>query len=134
MLQVFELVDPELSVQWQQKDGDKIVKGAVFGEVRGRAQSILVAERIALNFMQRMSGIATATHQMVQAIQVGQPSPLVLLQQLKAQHFGGRQPNHNDKMRHTHLLLRCAAMSCNMSEAGRHSGLHAMRLHFQGLM
>lgn len=37
-----------------------------FPQVRGSARSILVAERIALNFMQRMSGIATATHQMVQ--------------------------------------------------------------------
>lgn len=38
----------------------------LFPQVRGSARSILVAERIALNFMQRMSGIATATHQMVQ--------------------------------------------------------------------
>ena len=73
-------MDSDLSVQWRQKDGDKIVEGAIFGEVRGRAQSVLVAERIALNFMQRMSGIATATHQMVQAVQVGRPSPLTLLQ------------------------------------------------------
>ena len=102
LMQVFELVDPELSVQWQQKDGDKIVRGAIFGEVRGRAQSILIAERIALNFMQRMSGIATATHQMVQAVQVGRPLPLMPLRQLNAWHIGGMKPIPDDKMRHAH--------------------------------
>ena len=111
VMQVFELVDPELSVHWQQKDGDSIVKGAIFGEVRGRAQSILVAERIALNFMQRMSGIATATHQMVQAVQVGRPSPLMPLRQLKAWQIGGMEPVFNDKMRHAPLLLKGAELS-----------------------
>ena len=127
LMQVFELVDPELSVQWRQKDGDKIVKGAIFGEVRGRAQSILVAERIALNFMQRMSGIATATHQMVQAVQVGHPSPFILLQQLHAQHTGAMKPDFNDKMRCGQLLLRCAVMRCMMSEARR--WVASQRLH-----
>jgi nicotinate-nucleotide pyrophosphorylase (carboxylating) len=70
LLQVFELVDPDLSVEWKQMDGDTVARGAFFGEVRGSARSILTAERIALNFMQRMSGIATATHRMVEAVQV----------------------------------------------------------------
>ena len=69
-LQVFAEVDPGLKVSWTQKDGDLVVKGANFGEVHGSARSVLVAERIALNFLQRMSGIATATHQMVTAIKV----------------------------------------------------------------
>lgn len=97
-------------MQWQQKDGDDIVKGAIFGEVRGRAQSILVAERIALNFMQRMSGVATATHQMVKAVQVGLPSPLMPLRQPNVWHVGGMKPIFNDKMRHAHLLLWCAKL------------------------
>ena len=58
-------------MQWTQRDGDRVRKGALFGEVRGSARSILTAERIALNFMQRMSGIATATREMVEAVQVG---------------------------------------------------------------
>lgn len=70
-MQVFELVDPELTVQWTQKDGDRVRKGGLFGEVRGSARSILTAERIALNFVQRMSGIATSTREMVEAVQVG---------------------------------------------------------------
>jgi nicotinate-nucleotide pyrophosphorylase len=48
-------------------DGDRIQKGQEFGSIQGSARSILVAERICLNFMQRMSGIATATAAMVTA-------------------------------------------------------------------
>jgi nicotinate-nucleotide pyrophosphorylase (carboxylating) len=48
-------------------DGDSIVRGQEFGSIQGSARSILVAERICLNFMQRMSGIATATAAMVAA-------------------------------------------------------------------
>lgn len=42
-------------------------QGQVFGEVTGNAQSILVAERTALNYMQRMSGIATSTKRLAEA-------------------------------------------------------------------
>ncbi|CAL8463951.1 g3486 [Coccomyxa elongata] len=65
---VFAEVDPGLEVTWTHKDGDFVVKGTIFGSVRGSARSILVAERIALNFLQRMSGIATATHAMAAAV------------------------------------------------------------------
>ncbi|XP_022726544.1 nicotinate-nucleotide pyrophosphorylase [carboxylating], chloroplastic-like isoform X3 [Durio zibethinus] len=58
---VFQEVDPSLKVEWSRKDGDYVRKGLQFGKVYGRAHSIVVAERIALNFMQRMSGIATLT-------------------------------------------------------------------------
>lgn len=51
---------------WSASDGTAVKSGTRFGVVRGSALSILVAERIALNFMQRMSGIATATAEMVQ--------------------------------------------------------------------
>lgn len=45
-------------------EGQEVRKGDVLGEVSGAAASILVAERLSLNFMQRMSGIATATKEM----------------------------------------------------------------------
>lgn len=64
---VFQEVDPSIRVEWSQKDGDYIHKGLQFGKVSGQAQSILVAERVALNFMQRMSGIATLTKAMADA-------------------------------------------------------------------
>ena len=68
--QVFHLVDESLSVTWSVKDGDRISKGKEFGRVEGSAIAILTAERVALNLMQRMSGIATATAAMVAAVEV----------------------------------------------------------------
>ncbi|KAM7271667.1 hypothetical protein ACFE04_030881 [Oxalis oulophora] len=64
---VFQEVDPSLKVEWSQKDGDLVHKGLQFGKVHGRAYNIVVAERVALNFMQRMSGIATLTKAMADA-------------------------------------------------------------------
>lgn len=66
---VFSTVDPCLSVSWSGKDGDCVQSGTKFGTVKGSARSILVAERVALNFMQRMSGIATATAAMSDRVQ-----------------------------------------------------------------
>jgi len=61
---VMGIVDDELEVSWKKRDGDLIEKGEVFCSMRGRARSILRAERVVLNFMQRMSGIATLTNKM----------------------------------------------------------------------
>ena len=64
---VFEAVDPDLAVSWTAADGDRLAAGTVFGEVTGRARSILVAERLALNLMQRMGGVATAAARFAEA-------------------------------------------------------------------
>lgn len=64
---VFNEVDPSLKVEWHRKDGDSVHKGLQFGKVQGRAHSIVVAERVVLNFMQRMSGVATLTKAMSDA-------------------------------------------------------------------
>lgn len=64
---IFHEVDPSLKVEWFQKDGDRVNKGLRLGKVYGRAHSIVLAERVALNFMQRMSGIATLTKAMADA-------------------------------------------------------------------
>jgi nicotinate-nucleotide pyrophosphorylase (carboxylating) len=64
---VFTMVDSGLSVRWSATDGDAVKPGDKFGEVRGSARSLLTAERLALNFVQRMSGIATAARRMAEA-------------------------------------------------------------------
>ena len=64
---VFESVDPDLRVSWTAADGDRLAAGTVFGSVEGRARPILVGERLALNLMQRMGGIATAAARFAQA-------------------------------------------------------------------
>ncbi len=65
--EVFRRVDPELRVEVVQKDGATVAGGMAVLEIRGRARSILTAERVALNFLQRLSGIATLTRQFVEA-------------------------------------------------------------------
>ena len=64
---VLDEVDDTLTVSWNCRDGDAVAPGDVIGTISGSARSILVAERIVLNFMQRMSGIATATRAMADA-------------------------------------------------------------------
>ncbi|XP_059316789.1 quinolinate phosphoribosyltransferase [decarboxylating] 1a isoform X1 [Lycium ferocissimum] len=64
---IFAEVDPSLKVEWFVKDGGKVHKGLKFGKVQGKAHSIVIAERVVLNFMQRMSGIATLTKAMAVA-------------------------------------------------------------------
>ena len=65
---IFNIVDPLLEVKSHADSGKKIEKGNILLEVKGSAQSILKAERLVLNMMQRMSGIATYTHQINQLI------------------------------------------------------------------
>jgi len=65
---VFHAVNP--AVQWepQAQDGDAVSAGQVVAVVQGRARALLAAERTALNFLQRLSGIATCTSRYVEAL------------------------------------------------------------------
>jgi nicotinate-nucleotide pyrophosphorylase (carboxylating) len=65
---VFRTVDPEVTVELATADGNRVEAGQVLGRVEGRSRSILTAERTALNLMGRMSGVATATARLVDAI------------------------------------------------------------------
>jgi nicotinate-nucleotide pyrophosphorylase (carboxylating) len=66
--EVFRKADSATDIQIVHPDGDAIVAGDVVIEVRGLARSILKAERVALNFLQRLCGIATLTRQFVDAV------------------------------------------------------------------
>lgn len=66
---VFHLVDPTLKVTLLKHDGDNVKKGDLLMLIEGHSGSILTAERTALNYMQRLSGIATETHRMVQMLE-----------------------------------------------------------------
>ncbi len=65
---VFDTLDATLIFRAFVNDGDKVVAGAPLAEVRGSAKTILIGERTALNFLQRLSGIATLTAQFVNAV------------------------------------------------------------------
>jgi len=62
---IYKIVDPTLKIKVLKKDGAKVKYGDIAFYVEGRDQSILTGERLVLNFMQRMSGIATLTNQFV---------------------------------------------------------------------
>jgi len=66
-LEAFRQLDPSLTVQSERSDGDDCGAGDVIATIRGAAASLLTAERTALNFLQRMSGIATLTRRFVDA-------------------------------------------------------------------
>lgn len=66
---IFHRVDPSLVLEILIEDGAHVHPGQIVMHVSGSSRSILSAERLVLNFMQRMSGIATKTHQLAQLIE-----------------------------------------------------------------
>ena len=67
--EVFLSVDSSLDVNVMIEDGARVTTGAIVMKISGAARSILTAERTALNFMQRLSGIATQTYEYVKAVE-----------------------------------------------------------------
>ena len=65
---VFRKLDSDITFQEKIKDGTKIARGKVLAEITGPARTILKGERVALNFLQRMSGIATITSKFCQEV------------------------------------------------------------------
>ena len=66
--EVFRRVDPQIGVAAIRASGSSLEKGQTVLEITGTVRSILTAERVALNFLQRLSGVATLTRQFVQAV------------------------------------------------------------------
>ena len=66
--ETFRQLDPRVAVEWRAADGTSITADAVVCELRGRARSIVTGERTALNFLQTLSGTATATRSLVDVV------------------------------------------------------------------
>ncbi len=66
---VFKLLDEESSVEFFVKDGDQVSKGQLMAKLRGDVRVLLCGERTALNYLQRMSGVATYTRSMAQLLE-----------------------------------------------------------------
>ena len=64
----FRMQDPECTIDWLARDGDRISAGQTLCEVQGRARALLSAERSALNLLQTLSGTATRTRLYVDAV------------------------------------------------------------------
>ena len=66
---VFKLLDEESSVEFFVKDGDQVSKGQLMAKLRGDVRVLLCGERTALNYLQRMSGVATYTRSMAKLLE-----------------------------------------------------------------
>lgn len=74
--QTFLILDPEVRFFCDKQDGERIQPGEIFAHLEGSVESLLQGERVALNFLQRMSGIATLTRRFVEAV-AGTPVVIV---------------------------------------------------------
>lgn len=68
LLRVFEILDDSVNIDLNVSEGDVVYKGDIIAKISGTARSILTGERVALNFLQRLSGIATRTRAAVEQI------------------------------------------------------------------
>lgn len=99
--EIFHYYDKDLKIEVLKNDGDRVTEGDVAFIVSGSARSILTMERLVLNCMQRMSGIATYTHEMVELLadtntrilDTRKTSPIFRMCEKWAVYIGGGQ-NH----------------------------------------
>ena len=63
--QAFALIDSKIKFIIKKKDGSRVKKGSLVASIKGKAKNILIAERVALNFLSHISGIATKTNEFV---------------------------------------------------------------------
>ena len=66
---VFTLLDDKTEIEFNRKDGDEVENGQLIGTVKGDIRVLLSGERVALNYLQRMSGIATYTHEVAKLLE-----------------------------------------------------------------
>ena len=69
--QAFKLIDNKIKFTVKKKEGSLVKKNDLIAEIEGNAESILIGERVALNFMSHISGIATKTNQFVKLVNKG---------------------------------------------------------------
>jgi nicotinate-nucleotide pyrophosphorylase (carboxylating) len=114
----FSLMDPACRLTLNRKDGERAASGETFAVIHGRARALLSAERVALNFLQRLSGVATLTRRFVEAV-AGTPAqirdtrkttPLLRVLEKRAVTVGGGTPHRSGldtgvliKENHIHL-------------------------------
>ena len=66
--QAFALIDGKIKFIIKKKDGSRVKKGSLVASIKGKAKNILIAERVALNFLSHISGIATKTNKFVKLV------------------------------------------------------------------
>jgi nicotinate-nucleotide pyrophosphorylase (carboxylating) len=98
---VFAAVDPALVFERRVEEGERVPAGTIVGTVAGSARSLLSGERVALNFLQRLSGVASLTRRFVDAVagtrarirDTRKTTPLLRLLEKRAVEAGGGTPH-----------------------------------------
>jgi nicotinate-nucleotide pyrophosphorylase (carboxylating) len=67
--EIFKLLDQDIQYQELKQDGERVTKGDILATIAGKSRAILTGERVALNILQRLSGIATITRSFVEAVE-----------------------------------------------------------------
>ena len=102
-MHVFQAVSPKVDWEARAREGDRFKPGDLIASVAGPARAILTGERVALNFLQRMSGVATLTQRFVQAVEgtgakirdTRKTTPLLRALEKRAVEIGGGVPHRS---------------------------------------
>ena len=97
----FQALDPAARWEPEAREGDRFFPGTVLGSVTGRARALLTAERVALNFLQRLCGVATLTRRFVDSVEgtrarirdTRKTTPLLRFLEKYAVEMGGATPH-----------------------------------------
>jgi nicotinate-nucleotide pyrophosphorylase (carboxylating) len=139
---VFELVDPRIVLEHHCEDGARVDRGALLITARGPASSVLAAERTALNFVQRLSGVATLARRYAEAV-AGTPARVVDTRKTtpgfraleKAAVAAGGCANHRFDLGSGILIKDNHIAACGSVraavEAARHHAPHPLRIEVE---
>ncbi|WP_395740014.1 carboxylating nicotinate-nucleotide diphosphorylase [Prosthecobacter sp.] len=135
---VFKEIDPAVEVEICLPDGSPFVRGSVLMRVAGSTRSLLTAERTALNFLQRLSGVATQARRYVEAVQ---PHPVQiwdtrkttpgwrLIEKAAVKHGGGT--NHRMGL-YDHAMVKDNHLAANSDLASLQAAIHRLRTERPG--
>jgi nicotinate-nucleotide pyrophosphorylase (carboxylating) len=136
-MEVFQAVDPAIRWDTRAREGDRFSDGHLIASLSGPARGILTGERVALNFLQRMSGVATLTRRFVDAV-AGTPAhirdtrkttPLLRLLEKRAVSIGGGRPHRSGLdaailVKDNHVRLAGSAREATRRAKASAAGLH----------
>jgi nicotinate-nucleotide pyrophosphorylase (carboxylating) len=137
VLEAFRTVDPAIDWETRAREGDRFQAGHPIASISGSARGILTGERVALNFLQRMSGVATLTRAFVDAVagtkakirDTRKTTPLLRLLEKRAVQVGGGMPHRSGLhsailVKDNHVLLAGSVREATRRAVAAAEGLH----------
>jgi nicotinate-nucleotide pyrophosphorylase (carboxylating) len=135
-LAAFRMKDPDIAWTADTQEGAPITSGTVIGTLVGRARPLLTAERVALNFLQRLSGVATVTRRFVEAVagtrarirDTRKTTPLLRALEKYAVEIGGGVPHRSGLDSGILVKDNHVRLAGSVGEAARRAMAHAQGL------